>query len=190
LEYQKKENFEKLERRKSPRRKSMAKVTFKGSPIETNGELPRLKSRAPEFNLIDGELKEHRLKDFKGKRKLLSIVPSLDTSVCSLSTKKFNEFAAKHPEFIFLVISADLPFAQKRFCSAEGVKNVLTLSLMRSKDFAREYGILMQTGPLAGLCARSVVVLDENDQVIYTELVPEITHEPNYDKAIAALMHT
>ena len=137
----------------------MAKVTLKGNPIHTIGELPLIKSHAPDFRLVDKELKDRSLKDFKGKRKLLSIVPSLDTSVCSLSTKKFNEAIKSHPEVDVLVISTDLPFAQTRICGAEGVEHVKTLSMMRSKDFAKDYGILIVDGPLEGICARSIVVL-------------------------------
>ncbi|MFI5335136.1 MAG: thiol peroxidase, partial [Chlamydiales bacterium] len=135
----------------------MAKVTLKGSPIHTSGELPAIGSVAQDFTLVDGDLKNRSLKEFKGKRKLISIVPSLDTAVCSLSTKKFNETAKKHPEYIFLTVSADLPFAQKRFCSQEKVENVLTLSMMRGHDFAKNYGILIMDGPLAGVCARAVL---------------------------------
>lgn len=168
----------------------MAKITLKGSPVLTCGELPLLNSRAPDFTLVDSALKTRSLSEFKGKRKLLSIVPSLDTPVCSLSTKKFNETAKKHPELVFLVISADLPFAQKRVCQTEKVENVLTLSLIQSKDFAEKYGVLIQDGPLAGLCARAVLVLDGNNDIVYEQLVPEITQEPDYDKAIQALLNT
>jgi thioredoxin-dependent peroxiredoxin len=164
----------------------MAKVTFKGSPISTNGELPKVGAKAPDFHLVDTGLADVRLGDFKGKKKLLNIVPSLDTGVCAMSTKKFNDFAKQNPNVLVIVISADLPFAQNRFCSAEGVQNVKVLSMMRSRNFAKDYGVLLQDGPLAGITARAVVVLDENDNVKYTELVPEITQEPNYDAAIAA----
>lgn len=166
----------------------MANVTLKGNTIHTNGQLPSLNSKAPDFVLVDSDLQEKSLKNFSGKRKLISIVPSLDTSVCSISTKKFNEKVKDHPEVAVLVVSADLPFAQKRVCGAEGIKNITTLSMMRSKDFAKNYGVLIQDGPLAGICARAVVVLDENDKVVYEELVPEITQEPNYDKALQALI--
>jgi thiol peroxidase len=166
----------------------MGKITLKGNPIQTNGNLPSLGTQAPDFQLADGELNNRSLKDFKGKRKMIYIVPSLDTSVCSLSTKKFNEQIKAHPELTLLVVSADLPFAQKRMCSQEHVENILPLSMMRSKDFAKDYGVLIQDGSLAGICARAVVVLDENDTVVYTELVPEITQEPNYDKALEALL--
>jgi thiol peroxidase len=164
----------------------MATVTLKGKAIHTNANLPSIGAKAPDFILVDAELNNRSLKDYKGRRKILSIVPSLDTSVCSLSTKKFNEKIQSHPDVIVLVISADLPFAQKRMCSAENVTNIVALSMMRDKEFAKAYGILIQDGPLAGICARAVVVLDQNDHVLYTELVPEIAHEPNYEKALEA----
>lgn len=160
-------------------------VTFKGSPIHISGSLPRLGIQAPDFVLTDKDLNKRSLKDYSGKRKLISIVPSLDTSVCSLSAKKFNRSIKENPEAgIVLNISADLPFAQSRFCHAEEVNTIICLSTMGSKDFAEAYGILMLDGPLANLCARAIVVLDENNTIIYTELVPEITEEPNYDKAL------
>lgn len=165
----------------------MGTVTLKGNPIHTSGNLPAVGSKAPDFQLVDKDLNDRSLKDYKGKRTMIYMVPSLDTSVCSLSTKKFNEQVKTHPEVRVLVVSADTPFAQKRMCSAENVDNIVTLSMMRSKDFAKAYGILITDGPLAGICARSVVVMDENGVVEYTELVPEITQEPNYDKALKAL---
>ena len=165
----------------------MAKVTLKGNLIHTNGDLPAVGSKTPEFQLVDQDLNNRSLKDYKGKRKILSIVPSLDTAVCSLSAKKFNERMKNHPEAIVLVISADLPFAQKRLCGAENLKNIVALSMMRTKDFAKDYGVLIQDGPLEGICARSIVVLDEQDHVVYTQLVPEITQEPDYEKALKAL---
>lgn len=165
----------------------MAKLTLKGSPITTNGELPSLGSKAPDFHLVDVDLRDVRLADFKGKKKLLNIVHSLDTGVCATSTKRFNDFAKTRSDVAVLTISADLPFAQKRFCSAENIDNVKTLSMMRSRNFAKDYGVLVQDGPIAGICARSLVVLDENDKVLYTEQVQEVTSEPNYDAAIAAL---
>ncbi len=164
----------------------MAQVTLKGNPIHTNGELPKVGTAAPAFKLTNGDLKDVTLADFKGKRKILNIVPSLDTSVCATSTRKFNESGGKLPNTVVLVISADLPFASKRFCTTEGLQNVVTLSLMRDKNFAKDYGVLLQDGPLAGICARAVVVLDESDKVTYAQLVPEIGQEPDYDKALAA----
>jgi thioredoxin-dependent peroxiredoxin len=166
----------------------MAKITLKGNPIRTNGNLPSVGAKAPDFQLVDGDLNDRTLKDYRGKRKMIYIVPSLDTSVCSLSTKKFNDQIKSHPEVSVIVVSTDLPFAQKRICSQEHVANIVPLSMMRSKEFAKVYGVLIEDGPLAGICARAVVVLDENDNIIYSELVPEITQEPNYDKALQALL--
>ena len=158
----------------------MAKITFKGEPVHTSGPLPSAHTKVPDFVLVDRDLKDRHLSEWHGKKKLISIVPSLDTGVCSLMTKHMNEMAKKHPNMIFLTISADLPFAQKRFCQAEGVHNVLTLSMMRDKDFGKAYGVLIQDGPLAGLLARTVLLLDEKDHLLYSELVPEIGQEPNY----------
>jgi len=164
----------------------MAKITHKGNPITTNGELPQVGAKAPDFKLTPGDLKDVSLADYKGKRKVMNIVPSLDTPTCATSTRKFNEKAGQMPNTVVLVISADLPFAMKRFCVAEGLSNVVPLSLMRSKNFAKDYGVLIQDGLLAGITARAVVVVDENDKVTYTQLVPEIGQEPDYDKALAA----
>ena len=165
----------------------MATVTLKGNPINTNGELPAVGATAPDFKLVAADLKDLSLADFAGRKKLLNIVPSLDTAVCALSTRTFNAHAKAHPDTVILVISADLPFAQKRFCGNEGLENVVTLSMMRSRKFAKDYGVLLEDGPLAGLTARAVVVLDANNQVRHTELVPEIAQEPNYEAALAAL---
>lgn len=162
-------------------------VTFKGNPIKISGALPSLHTKAPDFRLVDKDLKEHTLHEFHGKRKLIATAPSLDTSVCSLMTKHFNEFGKKHPGMLLIAVSADLPFAQKRFCEHEGVHNVMTLSMMRDKEFGKAYGILITDGPLAGLLARSVLVLDEKDHVLYSELVPEIAQEPHYHKALEVL---
>lgn len=166
----------------------MATITLRGSEIHTNGELPKIGKSAPDFLLTDAELKDHSLSSWKGKRKLLSIVPSLDTNTCALSAKKFNDAAKAHPDVVVLFVSADLPFAQKRLCSQEKLQNIATLSMLRSKDFARDYGVLITDGPIAGLAARAVVVLDENDTVIYHEQVGEIAQEPDYEKALAALL--
>jgi thioredoxin-dependent peroxiredoxin len=165
----------------------MAKITLQGNAINTNGDLPKVGSQAPNFKLVAADLSEVSLADFKGKKKLLNIVPSLDTPVCAISTKKFNEQAHSRDDLVVLIISADLPFAQSRFCSAENTKSVRTLSMMRNRNFAKDYGVLIQDGPLAGITARAVVVIDENDRVSYTELVPEIAQEPNYSAALAAL---
>jgi len=166
----------------------MADVTFKGNPNHTSGDLPVVGSVAPDLaSLIDGKLGNVSLNDYAGKKKLLNIVPSLDTGVCATSTRKFNEKASQYPDTVVLVISGDLPFAQGRFCTTEGLENVIPLSMMRSKQFAKDYGILLVDGPLAGLAGRAVVILDENNKVIYTQLVGEITDEPDYDSALAAL---
>ncbi len=165
----------------------MSKITFQGKPINTSGELPAVGDQAPDFKLVNKDLQDVSLAQFKGKKKLLNIVPSLDTPVCSTSTKRFDEFAKQQGSAVMLVVSADLPFAQSRFCGVENVKTIIPLSMMRSRDFAEDYGVLITDGPLAGLAARAVVVLDENDKVLYTELVPEIAQEPNYDKAMAAM---
>ena len=165
----------------------MAQITLGGNPIHTNGDLPKAGSKAPDFKLTDADLKDLSLADFKGKKKLLNIVPSLDTEVCAMSTKKFNEQASSFPNTVMLMVSADLPFAQKRFCSAENTEKVKTLSMMRDRHFAKDYGVLITDSVLAGITARAVVVIDENDNVVYSELVPEIAQEPNYDAALAAL---
>lgn len=167
----------------------MATITLKGNAIHTNGDLPKVGSKAPDFNLADASLANKTLADFRGKKKLLNIVPSLDTPICAISTKKFNDHAKANANAntVMLMISADLPFAMNRFCTAENTQNVITLSMMRDRHFAKDYGVLIEDGPLAGITARAVVVIDENDKVTYTEMVPEIGQEPDYDKALAAL---
>ncbi len=165
----------------------MAKITLQGNPCNTNGELPAVGSKAPDLHLVDGKLNDVRLADFAGKKVLMNIVPSLDTPTCAISTKKFNEHAAGSADMVMLVISADLPFAQGRFCSAEGIDNVIPLSLMRSRDFARDYGVLITDGPLAGITARAVVVVGADGKVKYSQLVPEIADEPDYKAALAAM---
>jgi thiol peroxidase len=165
----------------------MATVTLQGNTIHTNGELPAVGTSAPDFHLVDGKLNDVHLANYSGKKKLLNIVPSLDTPTCATSTRKFNERAQDLEDAVVLVVSADLPFAQGRFCGAEGIDNVVPLSMMRSRNFAKDYGVLITDGPLAGITARAVVVLDENDKVVYTQLVPEIGDEPDYDAALAAL---
>jgi len=164
----------------------MAQVTLRGSPMHTNGDLPAVGAKAPAFKLTNADLKDVSLEDFKGKKKILNIVPSLDTQVCATSTRKFNQQAGSVPNAVVLVVSADLPFASKRFCTTEGLQNVVPLSLMRDKSFAKDYGVLLQDGPLAGVTARAVVVIDESDKVIYRQLVPEIAQEPDYDAALKA----
>ncbi len=165
----------------------MANITLGGTPIHTNGTLPAVGSQAPDFTLIKTDLSAVSLADFPNQKKLLNIVPSLDTGICALSTKYFNEHAQQHPDTVVLVISADLPFASGRFCTAEGIKNVITLSMMRDRTFAETYGVLIVDGPLRGISARAVVVLSADNQVLYTELVPEIKQEPNYAAALMAL---
>ncbi len=165
----------------------MATVTLDGNACNTNGELPAVGSTAPDFHLVDGKLGDVRLADYSGKRLLMNIVPSLDTPTCAISTKKFNDYAAGRDDVEVLVISADLPFAQGRFCGAEELEDVTPLSLMRGRGFAKDYGVLITDGPLAGITTRAVVVLDADHKVIYTELVPEIADEPNYEAALAAL---
>ena len=165
----------------------MAKITRLGEEYTTNGDLPAVGTAAPELNLVDGELNDVSLVDYKGKKKLLSIVPSLDTPTCAKSTIKFNQAAKGREDVVILIISADLPFAQSHFCTGEKLDNVITLSMMRNKKFAKDYGVLIQDGPRAGITARAVVVLDETDKVIYTELVPELTDEPDYESALAML---
>ena len=165
----------------------MARVKLKGNPVETSGELPRVGQQAPDFRLVDGDLKDVTLATYRGKRKVLNIVPSLDTPTCATSTRKFNEKASSKPNTVVLVISADLPFAQKRFCTTEGLTHVVPLSMMRSRNFAKDYGTLITSGPLEGISARAVLTLDAQDRVLHAELVDEIANEPDYDAALAAL---
>ena len=165
----------------------MAKITLKGTAITTNGDLPKVGSKAPDFRLTTADLADVSLANYKGKKKLLNIFPSIDTPVCAMSTKKLNDHAKNRSDVVMLMISADLPFAMSRFCGAEGAKNVVPLSMMRDRHFAKDYGVLITDGALNGITARAVVVIDENDKVTYTELVPEIAQEPDYAKALAAL---
>jgi thiol peroxidase len=162
-------------------------VTLGGAPVTLFGSFPAVGQLAPDFSLVDKDLKDVSLKDYAGKRKVLNIVPSLDTAVCATSTRKFNEAAGKLNNTVVLVISADLPFAMSRFCVAEGLQNVVTLSLMRGRDFMRNYGVKIADTALAGVTARAVLVLDDKDRVIHAELVDDITHEPDYDAALAVL---
>ncbi|PJO77991.1 thiol peroxidase [Neisseria brasiliensis] len=165
----------------------MAQVTFKGDPVEVGGTLPQVGQTAPAFTLVATDLSEKSLSDFAGKRKVLNIFPSIDTGVCSKSVREFNERATGLDNTVVLCISADLPFALVRFCGAEGIENVTSLSTFRCKNFKQDYGTEIQSSPLKGLNTRAVVVLDENDQVLHSELVPEIGEEPNYDAALAVL---
>jgi thiol peroxidase len=164
----------------------MATITLRGNPIHTRGDLPKVGEKAPDFVLTTGDMKDVSLKDFAGKKKILNIVPSLDTPVCAISTRKFNEAGGKLPNAVVLVVSNDLPFAQKRFCTTEGLQNVQALSELRTRDFGDAYGVRIADGPLAGVMSRAIVVIDENDKVVYTEQVPEIGQEPDYEKALAA----
>jgi thiol peroxidase len=165
----------------------MTTVTLGGNPVELAGTFPKPGQAAPAFTLVGKDLKDVALKDFAGKRKVLNIVPSLDTPVCATSTRKFNQTAGSLPNVAVLVISADLPFAMGRFCTTENLQNVVPLSVMRGREFLRNYGVEIVSGPLVGVAARAVVVLDENDKVLHAELVPEIKNEPNYDAALKAL---
>ena len=165
----------------------MANVTLGGNPIEVGGQFPTAGSKAPAFTLVGADLKDVSLADFAGKRKVVNILPSLDTPVCATSTRKFNEAAAKLDNTVVLSISADLPFAAGRFCTTEGIANVKPLSTFRDKGFKQAYGVDITSGPLAGVTARAVVVLDADDTVLYSQLVPEIKDEPNYDAALAVL---
>ena len=165
----------------------MASVTLRGNPVSVGGTFLKKGDAAPDFNLTGGDLKDVTLKDYAGKKKVISIVPSLDTPTCAKSTKVFNERASSAANTVVLVVSADLPFAQKRFCGAEGLSNVVSLSTLRGREFHQRYGVDIQDGPLKGLTARAVVVLDESNKVLHSELVPEIAQEPNYEAALAAL---
>jgi thiol peroxidase len=165
----------------------MSSVTLGGNPINVAGTFLNAGASAPEFSLTGKDLKDVGLKDFAGKRKVLNIVPSLDTPTCQTSTRKFNEKAGSLATPVVLVVSADLPFAMKRFCEAEGLNNVVTLSTMRGRDFHAKYGVDIIDGPLKGLTARAVIVLDEGNKVKYSQLVPEIKNEPDYDATLAAL---
>jgi thiol peroxidase len=165
----------------------MAEVTLKGSPIHTSGDLPATGSKAPDFRLTTVDLSDVSLGDYSGRKKILNIVPSLDTGVCAASARRFNEEIRKLGDTVVLTISNDLPFAQGRFCDANNIDEVVTLSQLRDRSFGKQYGVELADGPMAGLLARAVVVLDEENTVRYTELVPEIAQEPDYDKALEAV---
>ena len=164
----------------------MTEITFQGKPIHTNGHLPEVGQKAPDFSLTNSKLVDVCLATFAGKKKLLNIVPSLDTPTCAISARKFNEKADHLKDTVVLMISADLPFAQDRFCGKEGLKDVMPLSTFRS-DFANDYGVMITDGILAGLTARAVMIIDEQDYVTYTQLVNEIADEPDYETALEAL---
>jgi len=165
----------------------MATITFKGNPIHTRGSLPRTGRKAPSFRLTRGDLTDVTLETFKGKKKVLNIVPSLDTGVCAASARRFNQIAAGLENTVVLTVSNDLPFAQSRFCQAEGVDKVITLSQLRDRKFGKSYGVEIVDGPLAGLLSRAIVVLDQEDRVLYTQQVAEIAQEPDYEAALKAL---
>lgn len=165
----------------------MAKITLKGNPIKTVGKLPKIGKKAPNFKLVGNDLSISKLKNFRGKKVLLNITPSLDTGVCAASLRKFNEEGAKLDNTVVINISKDLPFAQARFCGAEGIENAITLSDFQSKSFGKKYGVAIKTGPMRGLLSRAVVILDEDGKVVYTQQVGEIIDEPDYDAALAAL---
>lgn len=164
----------------------MAQITFKGNPVHTAGSLPSVGTTAPDFKLVKTDLSAMSLGDFKGKKVILNIFPSLDTSVCATSVRRFNAEAGKLNNTAVLCVSRDLPFAQKRFCGAEGLENVITGSEYRDSSFSDAYKVLITEGPLAGLFSRAIVVIDAAGKVIYTEQVPEIAQEPDYDKALSA----
>lgn len=165
----------------------MATVNFKGNPVKISGNLPQKGGKAPSFSLVKNDLGKTSLDDFRGSKVILNIFPSIDTGVCAASVRHFNQDAANLENTKVLCISRDLPFAQTRFCGAEGLKNVITLSEFGKGDFGTSYGLTMEEGPLEGLLARAVVVLDEEGKVIYEELVPEITQEPNYEAALKSV---
>jgi thiol peroxidase len=165
----------------------VAKVTSRNHPVELAGELPKLGSPAPDFLLTGTDLTDKSLKDYAGKKVILNIFPSIDTPVCATSTRRFDSEADKLDNVAILCVSADLPFAHGRFCRAEGLKQVVPLSSLRNDDFGDKYGVRLMEGPLAGLFARAIVVLDESGKVIHTELVPDIGDEPNYEAALAAV---
>ncbi len=162
-------------------------VTLKGNPIKIEGTFPKVGQKAPSFSLVNRDLQDVTLKNYAGKKKVLNIVPSLDTPVCAISTRKFNQQASNMDNTVVLIIAADLPFAMSRFTDAEGLDKVITLSTMRGANFMKDYGVLIADSPFGGITARAVIVLDESDTIIHAELVPEIADEPNYEAAIAAL---
>jgi thiol peroxidase len=165
----------------------MAQITLKGTPIHTSGDLPSVGTAAPDFNLTKTDLSDISLSDMAGKKVVLNIFPSIDTPVCSVSVRRFNMEIEKHPDAVVLSVSRDLPFAHARFCTAEGLSNVVPAAILRDPDFGERYGVGIVDGPLAGLMARAVVVLDAAGTVVHTQLVPEIGEEPDYAAALAAL---
>ena len=172
--------------KKSSSAKKTSTVTLGGNPVKTNGQLPKVGAKAPAFSMTTGTLSEIGPKELRGKRVILNIFPSIDTPTCATSTRKFNEFVSTLPNTEVWCVSADLPFAQGRFCGAEGLSNVKTASSFRT-NFGTAMGVTLTSGVLKGILARAVVVLDENGVVTHTELVPEIANEPNYEAALKAL---
>jgi thiol peroxidase len=164
----------------------MATITFKGSPVETIGSLPAVNTKAPDFSLAKTDLSDVSMNDFAGKQLILNIFPSIDTPVCAASARRFNEEAGKLDNTLVLCISADLPFAHNRFCELEGLKDVIPLSVFRSPGFGKDYGVTITTGPLAGLMSRAVVIIDKSGTVTYTQQVPDIAEEPDYDAVLEA----
>lgn len=167
----------------------MGHITLRGNPVDTRGDLPAVGSKAPPFTLVKTDLTDISLRDLEGRRVILNIFPSLDTPTCAMSVRRFNEAVSSLRNTVVLCISADLPFAMSRFCGAEGLQGVMPVSVFRSPEFGRDYGVRITTGPLAGLLSRAVVILDEGGKVIYTQQVAEIADEPDYQAALEALKH-
>lgn len=165
----------------------MAQITLKGNPFHSIGQLPATGSDAPDFTLVKTDLSETSLKDYRGKKVILNIFPSIDTSVCAASERHFNEAAQSLDNTVVISVSMDLPFALKRFCAAEGLEDVIPTSAFRSQDFGKEYGVVLTDGPMKGLFSRAVVIIDEQGRVVYTQQVPEITQEPDYNEALHAV---
>ena len=165
----------------------MAKVTLKGNEVNTNSEIVSVGSSAPDFLLVDSDLNNVTLSNFAGKNKILSIVPSLDTPVCQKSTIIFNNKVSEMKDTVMLIVSSDLPFAMKRFCTDESLDNVLPMSMMRSRNFAKDYGVLLVDGPLSGITTRAIVTISKDNTILHTELVSEIANEPNYQAAIGSI---
>lgn len=165
----------------------MARITLGGNPVETAGEIPQRGDIAPEFKLSNTKLEDRHLSDYEGKKVILNIFPSIDTNVCATSVRKFNEKASQVNNTVVLNISKDLPFAHKRFCAAEGLENVETLSEFKDQNFSREYHVAMLDGAMAGLMSRCVIAIDENGSVLHAEQVPEIGQEPDYESALKAI---
>ena len=165
----------------------MAKITLKGNEVNTNSDIVTKGSIAPDFILVDSDLQDVNLSSFDGKNKILSIVPSLDTPVCQKSTLVFNEKVAELDDTVMLIVSSDLPFAMKRFCSSESLENVVPVSMMRSRNFAKDYGVLLVDGPLSGITTRAIVTISKDNKVLHSELVTEIADEPNYQAALDSI---